>query len=351
MTDVSADIPYVDLKAQWRRDRPYLLPILEECFSSGHYIGSGVIETFENRVATLCGVKYCVALNSGTDALTLGLHMLGVGKGDEVITTPNSFIASTSVIAHLGARPVFVDVLSDQNMDPEKLNAAITSKTRAIMPVHLTGRVCRMHTINEIAREKGVPVIEDAAQAIGSKFRGKPSGSFGDVGCFSAHPLKNLSAMGDGGYLTTNSEEYYERARRLRNHGMTDRNTVNEFGFVSRMDSIQAAVLNYFNGLKNCDLLLPLESSDEFNSYHTFVIQTAQREDLRKHLEKKGIGTAIHYPVPIHLQPAAKKLGYSRGDFPLTEEQSSRILTLPIRETLNDEEMDRIVFEINSFYN
>ena len=191
MPSSSIKIPYVNIKAQWQEERNELLPIIDRILASGQYVGGSEIDKFEEEIAKYCQVKYAVALNSGTDALTMALHLLGVRPGDEVITPPNSFIASTAVIVHLGAKPVFVDVLPNQNIDPEKIESAITNKTKAIMPVHLTGRVCDMDPIMEIADKYGLAVVEDAAQAIGSKYKGKLSGSIGHVGCFSTHPLKN----------------------------------------------------------------------------------------------------------------------------------------------------------------
>ena len=308
-------------------------------------------------------------MNSGTDALTLGLHQLGVRRGDEVITTPNSFIASVSVIVHLGAKPVFVDVLSDQCMNPKLLEKAITKKTKAIMPVHLTGRMSDMHSINKIAKKYKIAVIEDAAQSIGSKYFNKPAGSMGTIGCFSAHPLKNLNALGDAGYLTTNNKKIYKRVIELRNHGILNRNLVKNFGFVSRMDNIQAAVLNY--RLKNLNktisarrknfelykkyldrkhIFFPDEKKHQYNTYHTFVIQVEKRDKLKKFLQKNNIFTAIHYPIPIHLQPAAKYLKYKKGSFLNTEKQAKKILTLPINQLLKPIEIKFISEKINFFY-
>ena len=367
MTENLIKIPYVNLAAQWEDDREQLLPIIDDLLSSGQYIGGNEIASFEKQIAKLCKVKYALALNSGTDALTLALHLVGVRNGDEVITPPNSFIASTAVIMHLGAVPVFVDVLPDQNIDPGKIESAITNKTKAIMPVHLTGRICDMDSIIEIASKYNIKIIEDAAQAIGSKYDGKPSGSIGDVGCFSTHPLKNLNACGDGGFLTTNDEAIYQRAKSLRSHGIIDRDKVISFGYVSRMDNLQAAILNYrlkkldqvierrrrnanyyFEKIKSLKVQLPIEKEKEFNSYHTFVIQSKNRNEIRDFLFSKGIETAIHYPTPIHLQPAAKNLGYNLGDFPKTEKQSKKILTLPINQTLSLKEIEKIVEAINS---
>ena len=362
-------IPYINLGAQWQDDRDELLSIIDDVLSSGQYVGGDEVEKFENNVAELCQVKYAVALNSGTDALTLAMHLLGVGRGDEVITPPNSFIASTAVIMHLGAKPVFVDVLPDQNIDPEKIESALTDKTKAIMPVHLTGRICDMAPITELAEKHDLVVVEDAAQAVGSKYRGKLSGSFGHVGCFSTHPLKNLNAYGDGGFLTTNDENMYLYAKSLRSHGIVDRDRVDNFGYVSRMDNLQAAILNYrlkkldniidkrrnnaqyyFDHITSKNVTLPLEKEFEFNSYHTFVIQVENRNELKDYLLTMGIETAVHYPIPIHLQPAARKLGYKLGSFPLAEEQAEKIITLPINQQLSEIELEHISTTINDYY-
>ncbi|SVD73230.1 uncharacterized protein METZ01_LOCUS426084, partial [marine metagenome] len=268
-------------------------------------------------------------------ALMCGLMALGVSLGDEVITPPNSFIASTAAIVHLKAKPVFVDVLPDQNIDPNLIEKAITSKTKAIMPVHLTGRVAEMNEIMLIANHYKIPIIEDAAQSIGSQLSGQKSGSFGEIGCFSTHPLKNLNACGDGGFLTTNDASIANKVRLFRNHGLVDRDTVERFGFVSRMDVLQANILEYRllrlsevieqrrknaemyrKVLKSNYIYVPEERDKELNTYHTFVIQCERRDELRNFLQSKGIKTAIHYPIPIHLQPASVFLGYRNGDFP-----------------------------------
>jgi len=361
-------IPYVNLNAQWLCERDELLPIIDKVLSSGQYIGGKHVDDFESKAAVLCQTKHCVALNSGTDAIVFGLAALGVRPGDEVITPPNSFIASTAAIVHLGAKPVFVDVLPDQNIDPEKIAAAITPRTKAIMPVHLTGRMARMDLIAAIADRYGLPIIEDAAQAIGSKYQNRTSGGWGKVGCFSTHPLKNLNACGDGGFLVTNDDAIASEIRRLRNHGLRDRNTADSFGYVSRMDAIQAAILNFrINKLnqvtekrrKNAALyrefldaskvFIPAECPDEYNTFHTFVIQVNHRDRLRNILEENGVETSIHYPVPLHLQPAAKKYGYVIGDFPVTEIQSTKILTLPIHQYLTVDEIIGIAKLINHY--
>jgi len=364
------DIPYVNLPAQADEQMPELAAIFERVVRRGSFVGAGAeIERLEARLAAYCGTREAVALNSGTDALFLALKVAGIGPGDEVITPPNSFIASTAVIVHLGARPVFVDVLPDQNIDPAALERAVTPRTRAIMPVHLTGRVCRMDAILEIAERHGLLVIEDAAQSIGSMFQERKSGSFGDFGCFSAHPLKNLNAMGDAGFVTTNDSAAAARMRRLRTHGMADRETVAEWGFVSRMDLLQAAVLDYrldklpdviakrrenaalYQSLiKHERVFVPPCRQDEFNTFHTFVIQAERRDELQHHLRAIGIKTAIHYPVPIHLQPAAASLGYRKGDFPAAERQAERILTLPVNQYMKAEDVEAVAGEVLAFY-
>jgi len=363
-------IPYVNLNAQWRDDREELLPIIDKVLSSGQYVGGDEVDKFERNVAKFCNVKYAVALNSGTDALTLALHSLGVKRGDEVITPPNSFIASTAVIKHLGATPVFVDVLPDQNIDPSKIEAAINSKTKAIMPVHLTGRMCDMDSIMRIAEKYNLKVIEDAAQAIGSKYKNKLSGSIGDIGCFSTHPLKNLNACGDGGFLTTNDKEICTDTKVLRSHGIIERDIIKKFGYVSRMDNLQAAILNYrlsklgkiinrrrknaeiyINSINQRNVFFPHKQKYEFNTYHTFVIQTEQRDELKEYLKNNGVETAIHYPIPIHLQPASIVFGYKKGDFPVVENQAKQILTLPINQNLDQTDIEIISSLINKFYN
>ena len=368
MSRVLTKIPYVNLKNQWKEERKYLLPLIDSVLGSGQYVGGKEVENFEDNIAKFCGVNYAVALNSGTDALMFALLLSGIKKGDEVITPPNSFIASTSTIVHVGATPVFVDVLPDQNLDPSKIEDAITKNTKAIMPVHLTGRMCDMDPIMDIAKRHNLIVIEDAAQAIGSKYKGRSSGSIGNIGCFSTHPLKNLNACGDGGFLTTNDEDIYTQLKALRNQGMVDRNIVNNFGVVSRMDNLQAAILNYrfekledvinirrknaqayYEGLNQKKIFIPREQTYEYNSYHTFVLQTDYRDELKDYLSINGIGSAIHYPVPIHLQPASIKFGYKVGDFPVTEKQSKQILTLPINQSLSSNDLDRIINRINEF--
>ena len=363
-------IPYINLKKQYTLEKKKLLKIIDKTFASGNWVGGDEVTKFEKNISNACNVKYCVALNSGTDALTLSLHLLGVKRGDEVITPPNSFVASAATIIHLGAKPVFVDIKDDQNIDENKIESQITKKTKAIMPVHLTGRMCNMDKILKISKKYKIPIVEDCAQSILSKYKNKYSGTWGDVGCFSAHPLKNLNAMGDSGYVTTNNKSLYLKIKNLRSHGMEEnRNDISDFGHVSRMDNIQAAILNfrlknlkqiikqrrnnvnlYLDNLDRKKIFFPKEKFDEFNTYHTFVIQVEEREKLIKYLADNGVGTAIHYPIPIHLQKASKFLGYKKNDFPIAENQSKKILTLPINQFLRKEEIYFICKLINKFY-
>ena len=358
-----------DLESQFEEEKDELLPAVTAVLKRGEFIGGDAIAALEAGRAKRMGVAHAVALNSGTDALYLALRVLDIGPGDEVITPPNSFVASTATIVQAGAKPVFVDVREDQNIDPTKIEAAITPKTYALMVVHMTVRIAAMNEINGIAKRHGLKVIEDAAQSCGSTYHGKVSGSLGDIGCFSAHPLKNMNACGDAGYMTLNDAGMAARAKLLRNHGLVDRNTVQEWGVNSRLDTLQAAVLNI--RLKNLDsvierkranvalyrsllsekhVFIPPCQNYEFNTFVLFVIQVDRRDELQKFLTSRGIGTAIHYPIPIHLQPAAKELGHKRGDFPMVERQADRILSIPVHPYMSEDEVRTVAATINEFY-
>lgn len=361
-------IPYVDLAAQFAAERSVLEGRIGAVLSEGQWIGGGPVDALERRISERLGVAHTIAVGSGTDALVLAMRALGIGAGDEVITPPNSFVASAAAIVQVGATPVFADVLDDQTIDPAAIDRAITPRTRAIMPVHLTGRTCRMAEILTIARACGLRVVEDAAQAFGSRQGGVATGTFGDVGCFSAHPLKNLNAMGDAGFVTTADHELAARIRRLRNHGLADRNTVLEWGTVSRLDTLQAVILDHrLDGLDDVIVarranaaryralldpalvFYPASAPDDFDTFHTFVVQVDRRDALQRWLADRGIGTSIHYPIPIHLQPAAASLGYHAGDFPIAEGQAARILSLPIHQFLDDDDITRVVASIHEF--
>lgn len=363
------DIPYVNLKAQYAEEKEQIHAIVDRVFGRGDFILGDAVGEFEAKLAERFGFEHVVALNSGTDALMLALLALGVGRGDEVITQSNSFVASAATIVHVGAKPVFVDVKSDQLLDPTKIEAAVTPRTKAIMPVHLTGRICDMPAIQEVADRHGLKIVEDAAQSIGSTLLDRQAGAWGDAGAFSLHPLKNLNAAGDAGFLTTRHAGVAERIRRLRNHGQSDRNTVTEWGINSRLDTLQAALLLmrlerldqviakrranvdlYRRLLDARHVFSPPCRQEEFNTFHTFVVQVDRRDALREHLHTSGVGSAIHYPIPIHLQPAAARLGSRPGDLPMTETQAGRILSLPIHQFLTEGEIRRIADTVNGFF-
>lgn len=363
-------IPYVDLALQHRALREELLAAVGRVLDTGQFILGEEMLRFEEEFARFCATRHAVAVNSGTDALVLALKCLGIGPGDEVITPPNSYLASASCVALAGAKPVFADVREDLNLDPEAVARAITPRTRAIIAVHLTGKPAPMRELAALAAAHGLDVIEDAAQAVGAKLDGQPVGSLTRVGCFSLHPLKNLNACGDGGVLTTSDDHVAERARLLRNHGHPNRNDCVEFSMVSRLDAVQAAMLRcklprlaevtrrrrenaarYRQRLAGCPRLrCPADGPGEFCVYHTFVVQADAREALIQHLAEAGIGTAIHYPTPIHLMQVGRRMGHREGDFPVTERLAGRILSLPIYPELAESQIDEVAGAILDFY-
>src|SRR5260221_168181 len=317
--------------------------------------------------AASTGPRHAVALNSGTDALIFGMIAAGIGMGDEVITPPNSFVASTAAIVRAGATPVFADVRHDGLIDPEAVATAVTPRTAAVMPVHLWGGICDMEALWAIAERHGLAIVEDAAQAMGTRYHNRRAGSLGTVGCFSAHPLKIFNALGDAGFITTDSDEIASRVRLLRNHGLVDRDTVSEFGYVSRLDALQAVVLHYRLGrlyqmieiprsqsafypglLEGIPIRLPEEKPYEFHTFVNFVSQCERRDELQKHLANKGVQTVVHYNTPIHLQPAAESLGCRKGQFPVTEQLCETILALPANQTLTRDDITYVSAEIRT---
>lgn len=362
-------IPYVNVAAQHAEMKAELLAAMAAVLEKGQFILGDEVGEFERRFAERCGVRYAIAVNSGTDALALALRALGIGPGDEVITVPNSFVATASCIALAGARPVFVDVREDYNMDPAQLEQAITSKTKAILPVHLTGRPADMDPILGVARAHQLRVLEDGAQAVLAQYRGRTVGSFGDAGCFSLHPLKTLGACGDAGIVTTDSEETWHKLLLLRNHGLRSRADCVIWGSNSRLDTLQAAILlvkmNYLEAwteqrrshaafyqreLRSVrGLRMPLDGPYEKSVYHTFVVQADRRDELRSCLAEHGVETAVHYPIPLHLQRPASALGYPAGSLPVAERQAARILSLPIYPELATEDLEYVVHTIREF--
>lgn len=367
---MSMQVPFVNLSAQHAPIKDELLAAVGSVLDHGQFILGVEVAEFERRFAELCQIDYAVGVNSGTDALVLALRALDIGPGDEIITVPNSFVASTGCITMLGARPVFVDVAEDYNMDPKLLESAITSKTKAILPVHLTGAPADMDPINAIAKEHGLHVVEDAAQAVTAEYNGRRVGSLSTIGCFSLHPLKTLNACGDGGVMTTDDGDLYERLVYLRNLGLKTRDDCVEWSGNSRLDTMQAAILIvklrhlqewtekrranadvYRKLLEDIpQVRTPKEQPGRRGVYHTFVIQAENRDQLQYYLSEHGVGSAIHYPVPIHMHKAAQHLGYEIGQFPVTEKQADTILSLPIYAELDYAALEHVTNSVRDFY-
>jgi dTDP-4-amino-4,6-dideoxygalactose transaminase len=368
-------VPLLDLQAQHAAIRDEVLAAVERVFASQRFILGPEVEELERRVAEHCGVAHAVGVSSGTDALLVALMAEGIGPGDEVITTPYSFFATAGVVERVGARPVFVDVEpATLNLDPSRLAAAVSERTRAIMPVHLYGQMAEMGPILDIARRHGLPVIEDAAQAIGAEEGGRRAGSFGRYGAFSFFPSKNLGAAGDAGMVVTDDAELAARLRVLRVHGAEPKYYHRLVGGNFRLDALQAAVLNvklrhlddwtagrranaatYRRLFRDAGLVvapgddrpdgvvLPTERPGVRHVYNQFVVRTRRRDELRAHLQENGVGCEVYYPVPFHLQECFAHLGYSRGDFPAAECAATHTLALPIYPELSEEQMARVV--------
>lgn len=375
----AVQIPMLDLSRQYASIRPEILRAVTRVCDSQRYILSDEGRRFEQEFASLCGVHEAVGCASGTDALWMALAAIGVGPGDEVITSPFSFFASASSIVRAGARPVFADVDPETlNLDPASVSrklAVFRGSARAIMPVHLYGQCADMDALSGIAREHKLAIIEDAAQAAGAKWKEKIAGSLGLAAAFSFYPTKNLSAFGDAGALTTNDAEIAERARRLRNHGGKDRYYHDEIGANSRLDSLQAAILRVKtphlsrwndarrqrvqtytrlledSGLTRAGKIKPLKtSSGAHHIYHQYVVRAQRRDQLRAFLTEHGVGTEIYYPLPLHQQRCFAWLGYTQGDFPEAERAAEEVLALPMFAELREDEQQYVVETIAEFY-
>lgn len=362
-------VPYTYLTKQFKNPDPILREIRKIAKKGDFTLGSKVAE-FEEKVAKFQGTKYAVGVSSGTDGLILILRVLGIGRGDEVITVPNSFLATAAVIAHVGARVVFVDVGEDYNIDPAKIEAAITKKTRAIIPVHWTGNPADMPSILKIAKKHNLYVIEDAAQAIDASIDGKRTGSFGIANEFSLHPIKNFNVWGDGGFITTNEEWIANKIKLLRNHGLKNRDEADFWGFNNRLHTLQAVVaLELLPGIKAItqarikvakkydkllsdipEITIPPRHKNVRQVYHTYILQGENRDELIKYLLDNGIEAKIHYPILLHLQKAASYLGYKKGDFPVCERQVEHIFSLPNHQYLTDREIEYVSDTIHKFY-
>ncbi len=343
---------------------------LKEFVLTGDFtLGKPLIE-FENTFAKLIGTKYAIGVNSGTDAIKLSLRAVGVGFGDEVVTTANTFVATVGAIAELGATPVFVDCDDTFCMNVDLLEEAITDKTKAIVPVHYTGYMTDMRKLLPIAEKYDLPVIEDACQSILGAIEGKNAGTWGNTGAFSLHPLKNLNVWSDGGVIVTNDSQLDEQLRLLRNHGMVDRDTIGILGCNSRLDTIQAVVGNWLipqtesiaeKRIEHAayydkqlgqipQITLPPRPADYRIVFHLYIVFAENRDDLLEYCLEKGIEAKVHYPVPIYRQPALTHLGYKAGDFPVTDSHLSKIITFPCDQHLSQEEMDYVIQTVKDFY-
>ena len=361
------NIPLVNFKRQYQEIKEQIDASIQRVLDSGWYILGKECESLEKEFAEYCDASHAVGVNSGTDALVIALKALGVKEGDEVITVPNTAIPTVAAIHMVGAKTVFVDVNeADFLMDSTKIESAITEKTKAIIPVHLYGKACDMTSIVTIAKKHNVFVVEDCAQAHGAKHNGKKVGTFGDMGCFSFYPTKNLGAYGDAGMIVTNNEEVAKKVRMLRVYGQESKNKTIMHGFNSRLDEMQAAILRaklilleqnnakrraiakrYCTEINNPLIILPDYCEDHV--FHLFVIRCSRRKQLQEHLQKQGVKTAVHYPVPLHMQEAYKALGYDKGTFPVSEMLANEILTVPLFPEMTNNEIEHVIEKINTF--
>ena len=363
-------VKYSYLEEQFQ-DHKAIFGSIDELIKTGDYTLGKPVQEFEKKFAKLIGTKYAVGVNSGTDALFLSLKAIGVGVGDEVITAPNTFIATVGAIVAAGAKPVFVDVLDDYTINPELIEEAITPKTKVLMPVHYAGHPADMPSIMSIAEKHGLKVVEDSCQAISAAIDNKCAGTFGISGGFSLHPLKNLNVWGDGGIIVTNSSDMHDKLILLRNHGLKNRDEVQMFGYNSRLDSLQAVVGNHlidemekitekrikwankldagFANLKDY-IMIPERKQNRRYVYHLYMLMVKNRDKLLSYLNKNGIEAKVHYPVPLHLQEAAIPFGYKEGDFSVSEAQSKSIITLPVHQHLTEKQIDFMIQKVRDFY-
>jgi dTDP-4-amino-4,6-dideoxygalactose transaminase len=364
-------VPFLDLQAAHARLAGELEAAFRRVVLSGRYILGEEVERFEREFAAYCGVEHCVGVGNGLDAMHLVLRALGVGRGHEVIVPANTFIASWLAVSYAGATPVPVEPCEDTcNIDPSRIEAAITSRTRAVMPVHLYGQPADMDAINGVAGRHGLPVVEDAAQAHGARYRGRAMGGLGDAAGFSFYPGKNLGALGDAGAVTTNDERLAAEVRKLRNYGSEVKYANDVKGFNSRLDELQAALLRvklprlangnarraeiagrYRRALAGVPgLILPSVPEWAEPSWHLFVIRHERRDELQKHMASRGVSTLVHYPIPPHLQAAYHELEFARGAFPVSERIHDRCLSLPIGPDLDDAQVDRCIEAVRAFW-
>jgi dTDP-3-amino-2,3,6-trideoxy-4-keto-D-glucose/dTDP-3-amino-3,4,6-trideoxy-alpha-D-glucose/dTDP-2,6-dideoxy-D-kanosamine transaminase len=352
-------------------DYKKILINIEKVIKKGHYTLGKDVDDFEKNLSKRMGAKFTISVGNGTDALFLVLKAMNIGKGDEVITTPYTFIATVGSIVTAGAKPVFVDIKDDYNINEKKIEAAITKKTKAIMPVHWAGRPCELDKIKYIAKKYNLKIIQDSCHGIDSRFKKKHLVSYGDACTFSLHPLKNFNVWGDGGFILTQNEKLAKKLYLLRNHGLVNRDTCSVFGFNSRLDTIQAVVANYklknklnnitYKRISNASLLdkrlskiSQVTTIKRFSYlkevFHLYHINVEKRDKLKEYLIKNNVDAKIHYPKPIHLQPAAKFLKYKKGQFPNAERIAKTTLSLPVHEFISKEDIDHMSNLIKKFY-
>jgi dTDP-4-amino-4,6-dideoxygalactose transaminase len=363
-------VPLLDLKAQFNTIADELRSAIDDVLKSQRFILGPMVSDFEKEVAGYCGTNHAIGVSSGTDAILVSLMALGIGPGDEVITTPYTFFSTAGCISRVGARPVFVDVNPrTYNIDPQGIERAITGKTKAVLPVHLFGQCADMDPVGELAAKHGLKVVEDAAQAIGAKYKGHGAGTMGDLGCFSFFPSKNLGGFGDGGMVVTNDSELAERITMLRTHGSRPKYFHSMIGGNFRLDAIQAAVLRvklpYLNTwterrqrnaavydglLRDLPVQTPYMEPHSFCIFNQYVIRVERRDRLMSFLREKGIGCEIYYPLPLHLQKCYEGLGYREGDFPEAEKAAKETLAIPVFPELTEEQMRYVVSQIASFF-
>ena len=362
-------VPFLNLASQFATLKDELLPVVEQVLASGHYILGPNVAAFEKELATYVGARHGIGVNSGSDALTLALRALDIGPGDEVITTPFTYIAPAEAIHQSGARIVFADIDAETfNIEPREVARKITSRTKAIVPVHLFGQGADIDALSSVAEPRGIRIVEDCAQAIGARYNGQSLGSLGTIGCFSFYPTKNLGADGDGGMVTTNDDALAHKLRMLRAHGIEKRYYHDLHGYNSRLDEVQAAILRvklkhlerwndrraeiahrYDEGLRGLPVSTPARGAGSSHVFHVYAIRTEQRDALQKHLSEAGVPTIIYYPLPLHLQRVYGNLGFREGDFPRAEELARRVLPLPIYPELTDEQVDYVIHTIREF--
>ena len=343
---------------------------VREVVVRGDFTLGSEVDLLEDEYAQLCNTRHAISVGSGTDALLLSLKALGIDKGDEVITTPFTFYATIGAIVTAGAKPVFVDVDADYNINSALIEEKITAKTKAIMPVHWSGNPCDMDTIENIASKHKLAVVGDACHAIKAMYKGRSAGSLGTIACFSFHPLKNLNVWGDGGIIATNSDELADKLRLLRNHGLVGRDECAVFAYNSRLDTVQAVVARHLLAKINHitesrvahaayfdenlqaipQIKIPLRNADKYQVYHIYSVCCQRRDELARYLIDNGVDAKIHYPIPMHLQPAASYLGYKKGDFPVAESIAGSTLSLPVHEFITLEQQERVVNLIRAFY-